>query len=319
VTVRLALLGTGLATRIHSTALKAVAPGVERWYASRDAQRAAAASARYGGAGHFPSYDAALAAPGIDAVVIALPPTLHLDWTLKALAAGKHVIVEKPPFLTSADFALADRHAAAAGRQVLVAENYVYKPLTRLLRRLITQGDLGDVQFIQVSALKRQITNDWRDEAPVAGGGALFEGGIHWISLLANIGLTPMTAHAVRVGPSRGLERSVLVTLTYAEGAAAALSYSWDQGGPINGVRWSRIYGTAATLRFETNGVLAVRLGRRPRVFVPGLSDLAGYRAMWLDFLAAIADNRAPVYASAARRDLRLVETACNSLTRPHD
>ena len=153
----------------------------------------------------------------------------------------------------------------------------------------------------------------------MAGGGALFEGGIHWISLLANIGLTPTTAHAVRVGPSRGLERSVLVTVSYAEGAAAALSYSWDQGGPINGVRWSRIYGTAATLRFETNGVLAVRLGRRPRVFVPGLSDLAGYRAMWLDFLAAIADNRAPVYASAARRDLRLVETACNSLTRPHE
>jgi predicted dehydrogenase len=319
VTPRLALLGTGVAARIHSKALKAAAPGVERWYASRDAERAAATSARYGGAGHFPSYEAALEAPGIDAVVIALPPTLHLEWTLKALDVGKHVIVEKPPFLTSEDFATADRHAAAAGRQVLVAENYVYKPLTLLLRRLITRGDLGTVQFIQVSALKRQVTDDWRDQAPLAGGGALFEGGIHWISLLANIGLTPIAAHAVRVGPSQGLDRSVLVTLSYAEGAAATLSYSWDQGGPINGVRWSRIYGTAGTLRFETNGLMAVRLGRRPRVFVPGLSDLAGYRAMWLDFLAAIADNRAPAYGSAARRDLRLVEAACISLSRPHD
>ena len=315
-TPRLALLGTGLAARLHSAALRAVAPDVPRWYASRDAARGRAAAAAHRGAGHFDSYAEAIAAPEITAVVVALPPALHLEWTLKALSAGKHVVVDKPPFLTSGDFDDAEKAAQSAGRQLMVAENYVYKPLARLLREQIAQRALGEVRFLQVNALKRQATGDWRDQTSLAGGGALFEGGIHWIALLANIGLTPVSIEAQRVGPPDGLDRSVLVTLGYAEGAAATLSYAWDLGGTVNGVRWSRIYGTTATLRFESNGLLAVRLGRRPRIFVPGLGDLTGYRAMWLDFLAAIAENRAPAYGSAARRDLRLVEAACASLTR---
>ena len=318
-TPRLALLGTGLAARLHSAALRRVAPQVPRWYASREPARAREMAAKHGGAGHFSSYEQALASPDITAVVVALPPALHLEWALNALAAGKHVVVDKPPFLTSADFHEAERAAASAGRQLMVAENYFYKPIAALLRQQITQGALGDVRFLQINALKRQATGDWRDEPGLAGGGALFEGGIHWISLLANVGLTPIAADAVRVAREPGLDRSVLVTLRYAEGAAATLSYSWELGGPVNGVRWSRVYGTAATLRFETNGVLAVRVGRRPRMFLPGLADLTGYRAMWLDFLAAIADNRAPAYGPAARRDLRLVEAACSSLNRSHD
>jgi len=315
----IALLGTGLATRLHSTTLRAVAPRVERWYASRDPARAAAASARYGGAGAFDSYDAALQAPQVGTVVVALPPALHLDWTLRALEAGKHVVVDKPPFLSSADFARAEQHARTVDRQLIVAENYFYKPLTSLLRRLIANGDLGEVRFIQINALRRQITGNWRDEAAVAGGGALFEGGIHWISLLANIGLTPVAARAARAGPTRGPERSVLMTMAYAEGAVASLAYSWDLGGLVNGIRWSRIYGTSGSLRFETNGLLAVLMGRRSRVFVPGLRDLTGYRAMWLDFLPSIADNRAPAYGPIAGRDLRLVEDACSSLNRPNE
>jgi predicted dehydrogenase len=314
-TMRVAFLGSGLATRLHSRTLRAVAPRVERWYASRDAARAAATSARFKGAGHFGSYDAALAAQGIDVAVIALPPSLHLEWTLRAFDAGKHVIVEKPPFLNSLDFARASAAAERAGRQLLVAENYFYKPLARLLRTVIASGALGEVRFLQVNALKGQPTSDWRDEAAVAGGGALFEGGIHWVSLLANIGLTPVRVRAARVGSAAGLDRNTLVTMEYAEGAVATLAYSWDLPGLINGLRCSRAYGTAGVLRFETNGLAAVLAGRRPRLFIPGLVDLAGYRAMLLDFLAAIAENHPPAYAlPVAQRDLRLVEEAYASL-----
>jgi predicted dehydrogenase len=314
--MRLAFLGTGLATRLHSKTLRAVAPRVERWYASRDPSRAAAASVRFGGAGHFGSYEAALAAPGIEVALIALPPALHLEWTLRALEAGKHVIVEKPPFLNSGDFARAVAAADRAGRQLLVAENYFYKPLARLLRNVIASGALGEVRFLHLNALKGQPTSDWRDDASVAGGGALFEGGIHWVSLLANIGLTPVRSRAARVGPAGGLERNTLVTIEYAEGAVATLAYSWDLPGLVNGLRCSRAYGTAGVLRFETNGLAAVLTGRRHRLFVPGLVDLAGYRAMLLDFLAAITENRPAAYAApVAQRDLRLVEDAYASLT----
>lgn len=313
--MKIAILGTGLAAKIHSNTLKAVAPAVERWYASRDAQRAEAARTTFGGAGSIAGYDAAFARADLDAVVVAVPPVRHLDLTLAALAAGKHVVLEKPPFLHADDFARVGTAAQAAGRQVLVAENYFYKPLTRLLRESIAAGHLGDLKFITLNALKRQTTNDWRDDAAVSGAGALFEGGIHWVCLLASLGLTPARIRAARVDRAGPLDRSVLVTLEYAEGAAAALTYSWDVPGLVNGVRWSACYGTAGVLRFETNGLLAIQSGRRRRIIVPGVRDLLGYRAMWADFLAAMRDNRAPAYTLAlAERDLRLVERAYSSL-----
>jgi len=313
--VTLAFLGTGLATALHSKTMRAVAPAVERWYASRDRSRAEAARARFGGAGAIAGYEAALASPDIDVVLIALPPSLHLDWTLRALEAGKHVILEKPPLLRSTDFATVADAARRANRQVMVAENYFYKPLARLLREAISRGDLGDIRFIQLNALKRQVTGDWRDDPAVTGHGALFEGGIHWVSLLASLGLTVSRVQAVQAGDRGGLDRSVQVTLEYAEGPVATLSYSWELGGLVNGVRWSACYGTAGTLRFETNGILAWQTGRRRRVTIPGLRDLAGYRAMLADFFEAIRQNRSPAYGLAlAERDLRLVELAYSSL-----
>jgi predicted dehydrogenase len=278
-------------------------------------------ASRFGGSGHFGSYAAALDRPDIDAVIIGLPPSLHLEWTLAALAAGKHVIVEKPPFLRSADFAAVEAAARRAGRQALVAENYFYKPLARALRRTIAAGDLGHVLFVQLNALKRQRTADWRDDGRLAGGGALFEGGIHWISLLASIGLTPVRVSAAFPAPGgralsdpalRGsIERSALVTMEYAEGGVATLAYSWDLPGLINGLRISRAYGTRGVLRFESNGLFMLQTGGRTRLAFPGVRDLAGYRAMMADFVRSIEENRPPKYdLSLARRDLQLVEQA---------
>jgi len=288
---------------------------VERWYASRDAARAESARATFGGAGAIHGYDAALGRPDIDAVVVAVPPVHHLDLTLRGLRAGKHVVLEKPPLLRADDFAGVEAAATAASRQVLVAENYFYKPLTRLLASSIAAGEFGELKFITLNALKRQTTNDWRDDAAMSGAGALFEGGIHWVCLLASLGLTPRRIRAARAGGGATLDRSVLVTLEYAEGPVATLVYSWEVPGLVNGVRWSACYGTAGVLRFETNGLLAVQSGRRRRIAVPGVRDLLGYRAMWADFLAAMRENRAPAYSLAlAERDLRLVERAYSSL-----
>jgi predicted dehydrogenase len=313
--VKLVFLGTGLATSLHSTTMKTVGRDVERWYASRDQSRAEATRAKFGGAGAIAGYGAALERDDIDVVLVALPPTLHREWTLRALEAGKHVILEKPPLLRSAEFAEVAEAARRANRQVLVAENYFYKPMATLLRQTFNRGDLGDLRLIQLNALKGQTTGDWRDDAGLSGQGALFEGGIHWISFLANLGLTPARIRASRAGARTGLDRSTVVTIEYAEGPVATLAYSWELRGFVNGVRWSACYGTAGTLRFETNGVMAVQTGRRKRIALPGLSDLVGYRAMLADFFEAIRHNRAPAYALAlAERDLRLVEEAYSSI-----
>jgi predicted dehydrogenase len=315
---RIAFLGTGLATSLHSKTLRSIAPHAQRWYASRDAARARAVNLQFKGAGAFDSYEDALASANVDAVLVALPPVLHLEWTIRALEAGKHVILEKPPLLHAADFAPVRQAADRSRKQVLVAENYFYKPLTRALRDTIARGDLGELRFIQLNAIKQQPTGNWRDDASLSGHGALYEGGIHWISLLASLGLAVTRARAAHSQRAAGLDRSILVTLEYAEGGVATLAYSWELRSLVNGIRWSRCYGTAGTLRFETNGLLGFQTGRRRRVLVPGIRDLLGYRAMLADFLGAIEQNRPPAYnLDLAERDLRLVEDAYASLDPP--
>ena len=94
--------------------------------------KAEAFAARFGGQGAYGGYDAAIADPGVDAVVVAVPPKFHLDLTLQALAAGKHVLVEKPAFPRLDDYAPCAAARDRAGRAVLVGENDHYKPLARV-------------------------------------------------------------------------------------------------------------------------------------------------------------------------------------------
>jgi predicted dehydrogenase len=312
--LHMAILGCGSAARLHSRTLRSLRSEVRCSYASRNLDKAKALEQSFGGRQAFGSYEEALDSDA-DLIFIALPPNQHLDWTLAALEAGKNVIVEKPAFPRSSDFDTVQSACEKAGRRVLVAENYYYKPLARLLRRLLGQGVVGDVLFINLNALKRQETNDWRDDAELATGGALLEGGIHWINLLANIGLTPRRARGHRPGEPEGLERNALVTLEYEEGAVATFQYSWDLGWLVNGIRTSRIYGREGTIRFETNGLFVLVGGRRKRLYFPGIRDLAGYHAMFRDFFACLRGEREPEMTLArAKRDAELVEQAYASM-----
>jgi predicted dehydrogenase len=307
----IAFLGCGAVTRAHTRTLRAIDADVRLYYASRELARATELNSRCNGAGAFGAYEAALEDSAVDAVLIATPPAFHLEWTLRALAAGKHVIVEKPPFPLAADFATVEVAARAASRQVMVAENYFYKPLLRTLRSMLREGVIGEPRFVDIKALKTQRTENWRDDPALAKGGALYEGGIHWIDFLANIGLDVASVHGFRPGLRGGLDREMLVVARYAQGAVGALFFSWNTPSLLKGVRLSRIYGTEGSITFESNGLFVLALGQRTRLRFPGVRDLTGTRAMFRDFLGALRDGRAPEFTVAlARRDLELIEAA---------
>jgi UDP-N-acetylglucosamine 3-dehydrogenase len=308
--LRLAILGCGAAAERHSRVLARCAPAVERRYASRDPARAHAFAARWGGRGWFHSYDAAFACDDVDAVLIATPPATHLTLALAALAAGRHVIVEKPAFTDSAAFVAVAAAAARARRQVLVAENYAYKPIVPRLRALWEAGDLGDVRWLLVNAVKRQVARGWRADRALTGGGGLFEGGIHWLAFVCSLGPVEDVV-ALRAGGSRGTEETCVIGLRYLGGALATLAFSWEVHSPLRGVRVSRIYGTAGSAAFESNGTVLVSGGRRRRVWVPARGDVLGFRAMFRDFLDALATGRPPRYTLAhARHHVALLERA---------
>jgi len=310
--MRLAFLGCGDIARAHARRLHRHRRAVALGFASRDPARARDFARRLGGEA-FASYDDAIAAPSVDVVAVVTPPASHLPLALAALAAGKHVVLEKPPLPRAADFDALAAAAERAGKQVFVAENYHYKPLLDRLRRLLADRAVGDVLFVHANAIKRQRVTGWRADPALALGGALYEGGIHWIDFMATLGPAVLSVRGLRprLPPGAPVERSMLVGFTYADGAVGTLSYSWEVPSTARGLRLSKIYGREGTITFESNGLWVLCHGRKTRLYVPGLRDLAGYRAMWADFVHAWTSGTSPRMTLAqARRDLELVEEA---------
>jgi len=298
--MKLVFLGCGKIAKAHAKRLRK--HDVDVGFASRDAARCEQfARENHGRA--YGTYEQALASD-VDAVAVVTPPDSHLSLTLAALAAGKHVVLEKPPLLRADDFTQVADAAAKAGKHVFVAENYQYKPLLARIRSLLADGMIGDPLFVHVNAIKKQTSDGWRSDL-----GALYEGGIHWIDFMTSIG----TVRSVRgLAPKHaGPERSMLVTFDYAEGMAGTLSYSWEVPSTAKGLRLSKIYGRDGTITFETNGLWVLLHGKKTRIYVPGLRDLSGYGAMWADFVRAWKTGTEPAMTLAhARRDLELVEEA---------
>jgi predicted dehydrogenase len=147
---------------------------------SRDAGRAASYAREHGIARAHGSYDALLADDELDAVYIALPAKLHFDWTMRALAAGKHVLVEKP---FTRDPAEADLALAEAKRRALVlAEGYMWRHSrrTKLLEELLPQ--VGEIQAVHASFFGILPREDDVRYVPELGGGALLDLGCYCCS-----------------------------------------------------------------------------------------------------------------------------------------
>ena len=299
--LRLAFLGCGFITAVHSHHLKSLRADVSRGYASRDTARAADYCRRFGGAFTHQSYEAAIDDPDVDAIVVAVPPRFHLDLTLRALRAGTHVLVEKPAFLRLEDYEIVRAARDQAGRVVLVGENDHYKPLATSLRSLLAAGVIGDMVFAHFTsvAYRLKTAGDWRNDESMAGGDAFFEEGIHWLHLAGSLGPRIVDVHGFRPSVSRqGPDRrvkSMMVAFRYDNEAVGTLYYSREIPSLFKGLRLSKLYGREGIITFESNGAFILVRGRTgPRLVLPGYRDLRGYKAMYRDFVGAIRDGRAP-------------------------
>jgi predicted dehydrogenase len=321
--LRLAFLGCGFITRVHSRNLRRLGRAqIVASYASRDRARAEEYCRRYGGARSYGDYETAIADPAVDAVLVAVPPRYHLDLTLRALAAGKHVIVEKPAFPALADYKTAAAARDRAGRVVLVGENDHYKPLAVQLRRLLAEGVVGDMLFAHFVTIARRFktADDWRNDETLAGGDAFFEEGIHWLHFAGSLGPRIVRIEGLRpnVAADSGDRRakSMMVAFQYDNSAAGSLYYSREIPSLLKGMRQSKIYGRKGIITFESNGLFVLARGQfLPRVIWPGITDFRGYRAMYRDFLHAIRSRQSPEMSiERAMDDQRLMDQVYASL-----
>jgi predicted dehydrogenase len=232
------------------------------------------------------------------------------------------VIVEKPAFASMADYERAAAARDRAKRVVLVGENDHYKPLAVELRRLLARGVIGEMVFAHFVTIARRFkaAGDWRNDERIAGGDAFFEEGIHWLHFAGSLGPRITRISGMRPAPAGGggdrRAKSMLVAFQYDNSAAGTLYYSREIPSLLKGMRQSKIFGRQGIITFESNGLFILARGRGlPRVVWPGVTDFRGYRAMYRDFLRAIASGEPPEMSlERAMDDQRLMDQVYASL-----
>ena len=153
------------------------------------------------------SYEALLDDPEIDAVYIPLPNHMHVDWTIRALEAGKHVLCEKPMALKAGDF---DRLIAARDRTgLLAAEAFmiVHHPQMMRARQIVADGVLGRIRHVTVTfSFFNDDTGNIRNQ-PDAGGGALPDIGVYAFGSVRFItGQEPLKISHARIDYENGVD-----------------------------------------------------------------------------------------------------------------
>ena len=117
--------------------------------ASRDGGRAERYAEEWGIERAYGSYDALLEDPDVEAVYISLPNTMHCEWSIRAVEAGKHVLCEKPMSRHAQDVEAAFDAAERAGRLLMEAFMYRHNPQTHRLRELVADGAIGDLRLVR--------------------------------------------------------------------------------------------------------------------------------------------------------------------------
>jgi D-xylose 1-dehydrogenase (NADP+, D-xylono-1,5-lactone-forming) len=189
--------------------------------ASRSKDRARAVADSGGIAEAYGSYKELLASDLVDAVYVALPNSLHVEWCLAAIRSGKHVICEKPLARDPSEVERVFDAAGEAGLVVTEAFMYRHHPQTRKLASLLASGDIGDVQTIR-AAFSFPVADpaNIRLRADLQGG-SLMDLGCYCISALRLLGGEPESVYGDQVTGPSGVDERFYGTVRLQTGAIA--------------------------------------------------------------------------------------------------
>lgn len=229
------ILGLGGISHTFASGLATSSGGRLAAVASRDLNKATSFAAQYGVQHAYGSYDALLDDPAVEFVYISTPHHVHVELVIKAAAAGKHILCEKPIAVTAAGAELAVRSARAAGVFLMEAFAFRVHPQTARLAELLAAGEIGELRMMKL---------DWGFNAgptPAAtyyyrrglAGGAILDNGCYTVSMarrLAGAASGSMFRDPDRVvgsallHPSEGIDLDAAGLLWWEGGMSAAIS-----------------------------------------------------------------------------------------------
>jgi len=203
----------------------------------------------------YGSYEAMLEDPDVDAVYISLPNTMHREWSIRSLEAGKHVICEKPLGRDAAESYETWQRVAATGVKHMCAFNYRFVPAVRLARELLEAGELGDIYHFRGRYLQEWGDIDdhvWRFERETAGSGALGDLGAHVIDLARYlVGEIQAVSGGTRTfKEGRDVDDAFEAVVEFENGAIGTLEASRFCPGRKNAFTWE-INGSKGSIAFD--------------------------------------------------------------------
>ena len=257
-------------------------------------------------------YQALLDDPGIDAVYIPLPNTDHVPWTLAAIAAGKHVLCEKPLALDPADV---DRIAAAAAAAGLVVEEgfmYRHEPMTRRVMDLVNGGAVGTIRAVVSGfTFALESTANIRMDRSL-GGGSLWDVGSYPVTYAQLIvGHEPKLVFGTAHWHESGVDEEFMGMLRFGGGTTAniyagfrAAYRTWlEILGSDGGLTVPNPFrpGPIETLELERNGVVEhIEVAGSPEIFVKEIEDFEASVLDGAPQIVSLAESRRTAATLAA-------------------
>ena len=266
---------------------------------SRDGAKAQAYAAEHGIARTHSSYEALLADDGVDAIYVSLPNGMHHKWTMRALAAGKHVLCEKPLSRRPEEVAAAFDVAEAQGLVLTEAFMYRHHPQTAKIRDLVAEGAVG-----RPCAVKTTFSFPLEDLSnvralPELDGGALMDVGCYCVSGIRLFAGEPEHVRGEQVTGSTGIDMAFHGTLRCADDVVGQFEASFrsprrqrlevvgEDGVLIVEAPWRIDWGGDVTLARRSGGEVATEVETIP------METANSYR-LQLDNLADAIAGRAP-------------------------
>jgi len=269
-TIGIGMLGYGFMGRAHSNAFRQIRHMT--WppplfpelvsIAGRNQDAVTAAAEEFGFAEHVADWRAVVSDPRIGLFDNTGPNSIHVEPSIVAADAGKHVVCEKPLGRTAAESYEAWQRVSAAGIKHMCAFNYRFVPAVRLARNLIAANELGEIVHFRAAYLQDwlvdpSVANLWRLDKSVAGSGALGDLGAHVIDLahylvgdIAAVSGAMRTFTPVRDGAGVDVDDAFAATVEFSQGALGTIEASRSCPGRRNSLRFE-INGTGGSLAFN--------------------------------------------------------------------
>ncbi|PZF58925.1 gfo/Idh/MocA family oxidoreductase [Curtobacterium sp. MCSS17_008] len=231
-TVRWGVIGTGGIA--HSFVADCTAAGIEfAAVGSRTLEGAEAFAAEHGIARAHASYEDLVADDGVDAVYVATPHSRHAEDALLAIAAGKHVLVEKAFTITAAEARRVVDAARRADVAVMEAMWTRFLPQMTMIRELVAEGRIGRPRVVEATHHQALPTDPHhRLNDPALGGGAILDLGVYPISFAVDVLGVPTAVAAAGTLSEQGVDTQMGIVLTHEGGAQSMVHFGLDLRSP---------------------------------------------------------------------------------------